>query len=179
MVRLLDPTGQPEELRELGYDSSTWDQPVNLARGQLTTLERMSTAELDRGDGPAVPIPTGAALDLGGLTFRDALTGRQLSGEQFMDRRLYTDALAIVSGGKLIYETYRNGMTEADRHVVHSCSKTLTTMAVHTHQLGRKLAKVLLDRIRERDLPATVSEISADLVLRQTTGPVQPALAAT
>ena len=55
----------------------------------------------------------------------------------------------------------------------------LTTMAVHTHQLGRKLAKVLLDRIREPDLPATVSEISADLVLRQTTGPVQAVLAET
>lgn len=49
----------------------------------------------------------------------------------------------------------------------------LTTMAVHTHQLGRKLARVLLDRIHEPDMPATVSELSADLVLRQTTGPVQ------
>jgi LacI family transcriptional regulator len=46
----------------------------------------------------------------------------------------------------------------------------LTTMAVHPHALGRKLARVLLDRIREPDMPATVSEISAELLVRQTTG---------
>lgn len=47
----------------------------------------------------------------------------------------------------------------------------LTTMAVHPHKLGRKLARVLLDRIREPGMPATVTEISADLVLRETAGP--------
>ncbi len=46
----------------------------------------------------------------------------------------------------------------------------LTTMAIHPHKLGRKLARVLLDRIREPDMPPTVSEISAELVIRQTTG---------
>lgn len=47
----------------------------------------------------------------------------------------------------------------------------LTTMAVHPHQLGRRLAKVLLDRIREPGMPATVTEISAELILRETAGP--------
>lgn len=46
----------------------------------------------------------------------------------------------------------------------------LTTMAVHTHKLGRKLARVLLDRINEPDMPTTVSEISAELLIRNTTG---------
>ncbi|MGP6089820.1 LacI family DNA-binding transcriptional regulator [Antarctobacter jejuensis] len=46
----------------------------------------------------------------------------------------------------------------------------LTTMAVHPHKLGRKLARVLLDRIAEPDMPETVSEIAADLVVRETTG---------
>lgn len=46
----------------------------------------------------------------------------------------------------------------------------LTTMAVHPHKLGRKLARVLLDRIAEPDMPATVSELSAELVIRETTG---------
>ena len=36
----------------------------------------------------------------------------------------------MVHDGRLVYETYRNGMTETDRHVAHSCSKTLTTMMV-------------------------------------------------
>jgi CubicO group peptidase (beta-lactamase class C family) len=67
---------------------------------------------------------------VGGLTFTDPLTGRPMTGDQFLDRRLFTDALAVVQDGRLVYETYRNGMTETDRHVAHSCSKTLTTMMV-------------------------------------------------
>ncbi|MEM8957112.1 MAG: LacI family DNA-binding transcriptional regulator [Pseudomonadota bacterium] len=47
----------------------------------------------------------------------------------------------------------------------------LTTMAVHPYQLGRRLARTMLDRIRDPQMPVTVSEISADLVLRETTAP--------
>ncbi len=50
----------------------------------------------------------------------------------------------------------------------------LTTMAVSPQKLGRKLAQVLLNRIREPDMPVTVSEVSAKLVIRDTTGPNRP-----
>ena len=46
----------------------------------------------------------------------------------------------------------------------------LTTMAVCPHKLGRKLARVLLDRIQDLEMPPTVVEISAELVERETTG---------
>lgn len=46
----------------------------------------------------------------------------------------------------------------------------LTTMAVSPQNLGRKLARVLLDRIREPDAPPSVTEISATLKVRATTG---------
>lgn len=49
----------------------------------------------------------------------------------------------------------------------------LTTMAVHPHKLGRKLARILLDRIREPDMPPIVSEVSAELTIRSTTGPAK------
>ena len=129
MVTHLPPTGTPQALSEIEYDGRTWDRPWNLPRGQLTTAERMPSVELDP-HGPAQPIPQGSALDVGGLSFTDPLTGRAMGGDQFLDRRLYTDALAVVQDGRLVYETYRNGMTESDRHVAHSCSKTLTTMMV-------------------------------------------------
>lgn len=49
-------------------------------------------------------------------------------------------------------------------------------MAVHPQKLGRKLARVLLDRIAEPDMPVTTSEVSAELVVRETTGaPAGPA----
>ena len=129
MVTNLPPTGTPESLSALEYDDSTWDQPWNLPRGQLTTGERMPSVELDPG-GPATPFLPGEHLEVGDLRFTDPLTGRELVGDQFLDRRLHTDALAVVHHGRLVYETYRNGMTESDRHVAHSCSKTMTTMMV-------------------------------------------------
>ncbi|MGV6849712.1 MAG: LacI family DNA-binding transcriptional regulator [Marinibacterium sp.] len=53
-------------------------------------------------------------------------------------------------------------------------STPLTTMAVAPDKLGNKLARVLLDRINDPDMPVTVSEISARLVVRGTTGAPAP-----
>lgn len=151
MVTQIPPTGTPRALAEIAYDDTTWDRPWHLARGQLTTAERMPSVELDP-HGPMTPIPRGATLDVGAMTFTDPLTGRGLSGEQFLDRRLFTDALAVVHDGRLVYETYRNGMTESDRHVAHSCSKTLTTMMVGIAVEDGKL-----------DLSSPISELVPEL----------------
>lgn len=50
----------------------------------------------------------------------------------------------------------------------------LTTMAASPYRLGRKLARVLLDRLNDPQGPVSISEISAELMLRATTGPVDP-----
>jgi DNA-binding LacI/PurR family transcriptional regulator len=50
----------------------------------------------------------------------------------------------------------------------------LTTLSVHPHKLGRKLARVLLDRINDPDMPPAVSEVAAQLILRDTTGAPSP-----
>ncbi len=129
MVDLVAASGVPEQLSEVGYDATAWDRPWFLPRGQITAAERMPSAVLEPG-GPSTPVPRGPALDVGALSFTDPLTGRAMTGDQFLDRRLYTDALAVLQDGRLVYETYRNAVTESDRHVAHSCSKTLTTMAI-------------------------------------------------
>lgn len=46
----------------------------------------------------------------------------------------------------------------------------LTTMAVSPYQLGRRLAQVMLGRLREPEMPPTAHEIAAKLVVRETTG---------
>ena len=45
----------------------------------------------------------------------------------------------------------------------------LTTMAVSPYRLGRKLARVVIDRIREPDMPVVASLVPAQLVVRETT----------
>jgi CubicO group peptidase (beta-lactamase class C family) len=153
VVTSLPPTGTPEALAAVGYDGRTWDRPWNLARGQITTAERMPSVELDPG-GPPKPLPTGPALDVAALTFQDPLGSGTLSADQFLDRRLFNDALAVVQDGLLVHESYRNGVTETDRHVAHSCSKTLTTMMV-----GIAVEEGMLDP--ERPMSAYVPELAA------------------
>ena len=46
----------------------------------------------------------------------------------------------------------------------------LTTMAVSPYNLGRKLAKVALDRITDPDQPKSATLVPAELVIRSTTG---------
>ncbi|MDP5219508.1 substrate-binding domain-containing protein, partial [Ruegeria sp. 2205SS24-7] len=48
----------------------------------------------------------------------------------------------------------------------------LTTMAVSPYQMGRKLARVVLDRIKDPQMPKSISSVPAELVVRETTGPV-------
>ncbi len=49
----------------------------------------------------------------------------------------------------------------------------LTTMAVSPYRLGRKLARTLVERIREPDMPVGSTLVPAQLVVRETTGPAQ------
>lgn len=46
----------------------------------------------------------------------------------------------------------------------------LTTMSVCPYQLGRRLAATLLDRLNDPDAPVTSTEVTAELVIRATTG---------
>ncbi len=48
---------------------------------------------------------------------------------------------------------------------------SLTTLAVSPYQMGRKLARVVLDRMNDPSMPTTVTLVPAELVVRKTTGP--------
>lgn len=47
----------------------------------------------------------------------------------------------------------------------------LTSLAVSPKKMGRQLARMLLERMEDPDMPITISEASADLTIRETTGP--------
>lgn len=129
MVDYTTPTGSPARLADVGYTDSTWDAPWNLARGQLTTAERMPSAVLD----PGVAVsgwPRGPRLDLTELQVSDPLTERDVSLADLLRDRLRNEGFLVVHDGRVVAESYVNGLRHDDIHVVHSCSKTLTTMMV-------------------------------------------------
>lgn len=50
----------------------------------------------------------------------------------------------------------------------------LTTMAVSPYELGRKLARVAIERLQDRTAPTTISLVPAELIVRETTRPKIP-----
>lgn len=127
-MRIVEPSGTPGHLASIGYDGRTWDTPANLPRGQRTTVERMPSAVLEPG--PAIAWPRGESLDLDAIVVADPLTERPCSLASLLVDRLRMDGFLVAVDGAIVAERYGNGMAPGDLHVVHSCTKTLTTMAI-------------------------------------------------
>lgn len=99
-------------------------------------------------------------------------------------RATHPETTAIVCNGDMValgacLALVRSGLTPGrdvsvvgfdDIEEAAVATPPLTTMAVSPHLLGRRLARTLLDRIDDPNLPPTVSEVSATLTLRGTTG---------
>ena len=131
MVRILSDTvtGSIDPALDIGH--ANWDQPEHLAMAQLHMHRLFPTVALET----APPVSELAAsqhrLDIEALSFPDPLhADRRMSGEQFLNRRLYNDALLVLHDGAIVHESYRNGMRASDRHVLHSCTKSLLSMLV-------------------------------------------------
>ncbi|WP_188859700.1 serine hydrolase domain-containing protein [Marinobacterium nitratireducens] len=114
----------------LGICNANWDHPSHLAYSQLHMDRMMPTVHLEPGT-QSIPLQRAARpLALDKIAFTDPLGGRAISTEQFLDRRLYNDALLVFHRGEVVHESYRNGMSADDHHVQHSTTKSLVAMLV-------------------------------------------------
>jgi CubicO group peptidase (beta-lactamase class C family) len=112
-----------------GIDRSNWDHPPHLAVSQLHMDRMMPVVFLE----PAEPIDLPRAqhaFDVDALIFTDPLSERPLDGATFLNRRLCNDSLLVMNRGRVVHESYRDGMTVADHHLQHSTTKSLTTMLI-------------------------------------------------
>jgi len=99
-------------------------------------------------------------------------------------RRAHPETTAVICNGDMVALGASLAVTRAgqrpgvdvsiigfdDIEDAAAATPPLTTMSVSPQHLGRKLARALLDRIREPDMPVTLSEVTAELVVRETTG---------
>lgn len=129
------------------------------------------TALAEHGIGPAIIWPS---LD------------NKLAGLEAMDglRAAHPETTAVVCNGDMVALGACLALARAGLHPGRDLSvigfddipdalvatPPLTTMAVSPKMLGRKLARVLLDRINDPTAPAIAAEFSAKLMLRETTG---------
>lgn len=114
-----------------GITRENWDHPENLAVGQLAMERLFRTVSLDA---PQIksPLPLSPVqLDVENFHLPDPLRPeKMITGEQFLNRRLFNDGLLVMHKSAIIHESYRNGLTAEDRHVLHSCTKSLCAMLV-------------------------------------------------
>jgi LacI family transcriptional regulator len=158
-------------LADLGHRKIAYLGGISMTRVRQNRIEGYETALAERGLGPGL-IWAAEESKLAGLDAMVAL------------RNEHPEVTAVVCNGDMValgacLGLIRLGLKPGkdvsvvgfdDVQDAAVATPPLTTMAVHPHALGRKLARVLLDRIHEPDMPATVSEISAELIVRATTG---------
>ena len=84
---------------------------------------------------PAVPAASG---DLSQFTYA-GVDGKATSFAQMLDDT-YTDAMFVWKDGKVVHESYHNGMTERSLHLLQSVSKSITAATA-----GSLIAEGLID----------------------------------
>lgn len=113
-------------------EHADWDKPENLAVSQINMQDFYRSYEISAGltEGSGTPfVFSDQPLSLDKVLFDDPLnTSRTLPSSDFLNRRLYNDGLLVLKSGELVHESYRNGLTKDDRHVIHSCSKSACAM---------------------------------------------------
>lgn len=131
MVNIVTKTPSALIDEALNIGQKNWDDADHLALGQVSMQQLFPTLAIE-APAQSLPLPQSEnPLNIDDLNFADPLrTGRDISGEQLLNRRLFNDALLVMHEGKVVHESYRNGMQASDRHVIHSCTKSLCSMLV-------------------------------------------------
>ena len=92
---------------EFGADSSNWDAaPMNMFSFTLT--ERIfPTLMISRGDGPVAPLRYASRqVDATQLSVSDPPTGRAMTVDQLLNRRIQNNGLIVMHKGKIVHESY-------------------------------------------------------------------------
>jgi CubicO group peptidase (beta-lactamase class C family) len=144
--RLIPPAGERVINAELGIDWSNWDAPTHLAYSQRAMRGFWPTDVIAAPEKTVSLEYASTALVLDDLQLCEPGTERMMSASQLLDRRMCNDALLVMHKGKVVSESYRNGMVETDRHVNHSTTKSLTTLL---------LAMAIDDGLVDPGAPAT------------------------
>ena len=114
---------------EFGTDSSNWDTaPMNMFSFTLT--ERIfPTLMISRGDGPVAPLRYAPRqVDATHQSVSDPATGRTITVDQLLNRRIQNNGLIVIHKGKIVHESYRNGFSRELRHINMSTSKSFCGM---------------------------------------------------
>jgi CubicO group peptidase (beta-lactamase class C family) len=128
----MDGSSPPKEWRVPRND---WDQPPWNRWSFQNVRKILPTENVSRGNGPITPLEENHQA-IGGISFKNA-DGEQTSVDQMLDDT-YTDGFLICHMGKVVHESYYNGMKASSQHLAQSVSKSVTS-TVTGIMIGRGL----------------------------------------
>jgi len=115
-------TGPPPFPAERLVTLANWQDPPFNRWGFQHVAELIPTARIARG-GPVWRLPE-EPRDLSGT--RIDADGRSMPLPSFLERT-YTDGIIVLHGGRVVMESYFNGMDKRSRHLLMSVSKSVTS----------------------------------------------------
>jgi len=101
-----------------------WDRPPWNRWSFQHVRELLPTVTVSRGGGPVRPLPE-ARADIEGVAFTGH-DGSRKTVAQMLDET-YADGFMVVLGGKVVHESWWNGMTPRTIHLAQSVSKSVTS----------------------------------------------------
>ena len=81
------------------------------------------TAQVSRGNGPVAALAL-ADRDLSKISFTDPATRKSMTIAEMLDAT-YTDGFLVLQRGRILAESYRNGLTQEQPHLFMSVSKSI------------------------------------------------------
>jgi len=114
---------------EFGADSSNWDTAPYNTFGFTLTERIFPTLIMSRGQGPVAPLRYAPnQIDISKLIVSDPATGRAMTVDQLLNRRIMNSGLMVIHKGRIVHESYRNGLSRELRHINMSTAKSFTGM---------------------------------------------------
>jgi len=118
-----NPVAQPAEVDPSNITAANWYWGPANRWSWRNTRRIFPTDRVGRGDGPVAPLAR-EERDLSGVAFTDPITQKKMTVAQMLDAT-YTDGFLVLFHGKIMAESYRNGLTPDQPHLLMSMSKSV------------------------------------------------------
>ena len=117
------PSSASAPLDPLTINATNWYWGPANTWSWHNTRRIFPTAGISRGAGPVTPLLHNDR-ELSSIFFTDPTSQKPMSVPAMLDRT-FTDGFLVLHHGKIVAETYRNGMTADDPHMLMSVSKSV------------------------------------------------------
>jgi CubicO group peptidase (beta-lactamase class C family) len=115
------------------FDDGSWLQFPQLRWSLSNVRQLMPTRVVDRGTGPATPLPRAERADIDTVTFQPLGRPGTMTWAQSLEAN-YTDGIVILHRGRIVYERYFGVLATNRQHLAYSVSKafvaTLAAMLI-------------------------------------------------